>query len=61
MYGRNYGHSACFTVCYATNATVSNVTVNVSAIYFYYANGFAEFMNATNPVLQNIKVNVSNG
>ena len=51
MYGRNYGHSACFTMCFATNATVSNVTINVSSIYFYYANGFAEFMNATNPVL----------
>ena len=51
MFGRNYGHSSCFTMCYSTNATISNVTVNVSAIYFYYANGFAEFMNTTNPVL----------
>ena len=49
MYGRNYGNCGPVALLYASNASISNVTTNISKIYFYYGSAFIAYINASAP------------
>ena len=47
MYGRNYGRCGALATWLASNASITNVTVNISSLYFYYGSGFVDILNTS--------------
>ena len=47
MYGRIYGRCGALATWLASNASITNVTVNISSLYFYYGSGFVDILNTS--------------
>lgn len=57
MNGNSYGRSGALCAYFSSNATVSNVTTNISKMHFWYTSTFIYNISAYTPTFSNININ----